>query len=166
MINGLVKLFYSEIVKSRIKDLTKKEYEIKKQPIQEVSAKVDNILGKALKYFATVVGILIAFNLNIFFGLGAMAILMLYTYYKVFLEDQFKENIKENIKENVGNIKSNIEGTSQKIVTDNIKPKLNALMIILLIGLFTNFNIVCILSFIIVFVFTIKDLYSNIKNIQ
>jgi hypothetical protein len=162
MISGLLKLFYSEIVKSRIKDLTKKEYEIKQQPIGEVSAKVDNILGKALKYFATVVGILIAFNFNIFFGLGAMVILMLYTYYKVFLEDNFKDNIKENM----GNIKSNIEGTSQKIVTDNIKPKLNALTIILLIGLFTDFNIVCILSFLTVFVFTIKDLYSNIKNIR
>lgn len=162
MISGLLKLFYSEIVKSRIKDLTNKQYEIKQQPIGEVSAKVDNILGKALKYFATVVGILIAFNLNIFFGLGAMAILMLYTYYKVFLEDNFKENIKENM----GNIRNNIEGTSQKIVTDNIKPKLNALTIILIIGLFTDFNIICILSFLTVFVFTIKDLYSNIKNIQ
>ena len=166
MINGLLKLFYSEIVKSRIKDLTKKEYTIKDHPIQQVSAKVDNILAKALKYCLAVVGILIAFNLSILFGIGAMAILMLYTYYKVFVEDKFKENIRENIKENMENIKSNIEGTSQKIVTDNIKPKLNALIIILIIGLFTDFNIVSTLAFLTVFVFTIKDLYSNIKNIQ
>jgi len=162
MISGLLKLFYSEVVKSRIKDMTKKEYTIKEHPIQQVSAKVDDVLGRSLKYFTVVVGILIAFNLSVLFGIGSMAILMLYTYYKVFLEENFKENIKEN----VGVIKSNIEGTSQRIVTDNIKPKINALIIILLIGLFTDFNVVSILCFITVFIFTIKDLYSNIKNIR
>lgn len=162
MISGLLKLFYSEVVKSRISDLKKKEYEIKENPIREVAAKVDDVFGKILKYLTALVIILISFNLSVLFGIGSMAILMLYTYYKVFLQDKFRENIKENMEV----IKNNIEGTSQKIVTDSIKPKLNALIIILLIGLFTDFNLVSILAFLTVFVFTIKDLYSNIKNIR
>lgn len=64
----------------------------------------------------------------------------------------------------MGNIKNNIEQTTQNDVILTIKPKIYSLIALLLIGVFSEFNLIIIACFTTVFIFTIKDIYSNINK--
>ena len=97
----------------------------------------------------------ISFEINIKFAIGVLLIEVAYLLYKFKLESQVLEAISD--------IKNNIELPSIDVISERGKSGINALIMLLLIGLITNFNWSIVISFIVVFIFTIKDIYSNIK---
>ena len=71
MINGIMKLFYTEVVKSKISKLPNEQYEInsKFKKVQEISAKIDTILLYTLKILVAVAILLFSYKINIYFGI-------------------------------------------------------------------------------------------------
>ena len=136
MINGIMKLFYTEVVKSKISKLPNEQYEInsKFKKVQEISAKIDTILLYTLK-------ILVAVS---------------YLFYK--------KSLKTKVEFEIENIKNNIQENQEQLLKEKGKKDISCLISILLLGLITHFNIVIIISFCLVFGITIKDIYLNYKN--
>ena len=157
MINGIIKLFYSEIVKTKIKNMQNNEYKFREEyeDIRNITLKVDSLFFKIIKFMVGILLLAISFEINIKFAMGVFLIEVAYLLYKFKLESQVLEAISD--------IKNNIELPSIDIISERGKSGINALIILLLIGLITNFNWSIVISFIVVFIFTIKDIYSNIK---
>lgn len=157
MINGIIKLFYSEVVKTKIKNMQNNEYTFREEyeDIRNITLKVDSLFFKIIKFMVGILLLAISFEINIKFAIGVLLIEVAYLLYKFKLESQVLEAISD--------IKSNIEFPSIDIISERGKSGINALIILLLIGLITNFNWSIVISFIVVFIFTIKDIYSNIK---
>jgi len=157
VINGIIKLFYSEVVKTKIKNMQNNEYKFREEyeDIRNITLKVDSLFFKTIKFIVGILLLAISFEINIKFAIGVLLIEVAYLLYKFKLESQVLEAISD--------IKSNIEFPSIDIISDRGKSGINALIILLLIGLITNFNWSIVISFIVVFIFTIKDIYSNIK---
>lgn len=162
MINGIIKLFYSEIVKTKMKSMPNKDYSLREEfkDISNIAMKIDSFFVIAFKITLILSAIFIALSINLLSGIGAILIIIVYALYKTYVEGQ----IKDQVKDGMGYIKSNIEQGTQNLVTDKIKQKINALISLLLIGIFSNFNYIIIGCFILVFMFTIKDIYSNINK--
>lgn len=162
MINGIIKLFYSEIVKSKMKSMPSKEYDIRDEfkDISNIAMKVDSFFLVAFKLIIGLTIIVISLSINILFGVGSTLILILYGISKLHIANQITDQVKDGME----NIKINLESSSQSVVTDKIKQKINSLVCLLFIGIFSNFNYIIIGCFIIVFMFTIKDIYSNINK--
>ena len=157
MINGIIKLFYSEVVKTKIKNMQNNEYTFREEyeDIRNITLKVDSLFFKIIKFMVGILLLAISFEINVKFAMGVLLIEVAYLLYKFKLESQVLEAISD--------IKNNIELPSIDIISERGKLDINALIIILLIGLITNFNWSIVISFIVVFIFTIKDIYSNIK---
>ncbi|MGL5346444.1 MAG: hypothetical protein ACRDA3_03780 [Peptostreptococcaceae bacterium] len=157
MINGMIKLFYSEVVKTKMKGLSNSKYELTEQAqeLRNVTLKIDSLFFKLLKFLIGVVLLGMAFNINIIFGIGTLLVEIAYAIYKIKLEKQVLEAID--------NIKNNIEIPEINIVSEKGKSGINGLIMLLLIGVITNFNWIIVISFVTVFLFTMKDIYSNIK---
>lgn len=162
MINGIIKLFYSEVVKSKMKKMPSEEYSLRDEykGISSIFTKIDNIFGNIFKVLFSIIIVLISLNINIIFGVGTAFIIILYSIYKLYIENK----IKDQFRDSVGNIKNNIEQTSQNDVILTIKPKIYSLIALLLIGVFSDFNLIIIACFTTVLIFTIKDIYSNINK--
>lgn len=157
MINGIIKLFYSEVVKTKIKNMQNNEYTFREEyeDIRNITLKVDSLFFKIIKFMVGILLLAISFEINIKFAMGVLLIEVAYLLYKFKLESQVLEAIND--------IKNNIELPSIDVISERGKSGINALIILLLIGLITNFNWSIVISFIVVFIFTIKDIYSNIK---
>lgn len=157
MINGIIKLFYSEVVKTKIKNMQNNEYTFREEyeDIRNITLKVDSLFFKIIKFMVGILLLAISFEINIKFAIGVLLIEVAYLLYKFKLETQVLEAISD--------IKNNIELPSIDVISERGKSGINALIILLLIGLITNFNWSIVISFIVVFIFTIKDIYSNIK---
>ena len=102
MINGIMKLFYTEVVKSKISKLPNEQYEInsKFKKVQEISAKIDTILLYTLKILVAVAILLFSYKINIYFGIGMCLVEISYLFYKKSLKTKVEfeiENIKNNI---------------------------------------------------------------------
>lgn len=157
MINGIIKLFYSEVVKTNIKKMPIGEYSLKDEykEIKNLTLKIDSLMLKIIKFMVGIITIILAFEINTILGIGLFLIEILYAIYKRNLEQQILDNIK--------NLKDNVEMTTLDILTDRGKSGINILITLLILGLITNFNWSIVITFIVVFLFTIKDIYSNIK---
>ena len=162
MINGIIKLFYSEVVKSKMKNMQSKEYCFRDEfkDISNISMKVDNFFWVAFKLIISITTIVILLSINILLGLGSILILSVYIISKLNIGNEITHQVKDGVE----SIKNNLELSSQNIVTDKIKQKINVLLCLLFIGAFSNFNYIIIVCFIMVFLFTIKDIYSNINK--
>ena len=156
MINGIIKLFYSEVVKTNMKKMPIGEYSLKDEykEIKNLTLKIDSLMIKIIKFMVGIITIILAFEINTILGIGLFLIEILYAIYKRNLEQQILDNIK--------NLKDNVEMTTLDILTDRGKSGINILITLLILGLITNFNWSIVISFIVVFLFTIKDIYSNI----
>ena len=157
MINGIIKLFYSEVVKTNMKKMPIGEYSLKDEykEIKNLTLKIDSLMIKIIKFMVGIITIILAFEINTILGIGLFLIEILYAIYKRNLEQQILDNIK--------NLKDNVEMTTLDILTDRGKSGINILITHLILPLITNFNWSIVISFIVVFLFTIKDIYSNIK---
>ena len=97
-----MKLFYTEVVKSKISKLPNEQYEInsKFKKVQEISAKIDTILLYTLKILVAVAILLFSYKINIYFGIGMCVVEISYLFYKKSLKTKVEfeiENIKNNI---------------------------------------------------------------------
>ena len=157
MINGLIKLFYSEIVKTNIKKMPSGEYALKEQykEIKNLTVKIDSLALKSIKLILCMIILILSFEINTILGIGVFLIEFLYIIYK--------RNLEKQILDKIENLKKNIEIPTLDILTEKGKSGINTLIILLILGIITNFNWSIVLSFIVVFLFTIKDIYSNIK---
>ena len=133
------------------------EYSLKDEykEIKNLTLKIDSLMIKIIKFMVGIITIILAFEINTILGIGLFLIEILYAIYKRNLEQQILDNIK--------NLKDNVEMTTLDILTDRGKSGINILITLLILGLITNFNWSIVISFIVVFLFTIKDIYSNIK---
>lgn len=157
MINGIIRLFYSEIVKTKIKNLPSSEYELRKEgkDIQNITLKIDSVFFKALKFIIGIFALIIAFDIKIILGIEVLLLEVAYFFYK--------RKIEVNVKEHIENMKNSIEITRENILDDRGKSGINALIILIIIGVLTGFNTILVISFLTVFLFTIKHICSNIK---
>lgn len=160
MINGIIKLFYSEVVKTKMKSMPSmpaEEYTLREEcrELKNITLKIDSIFFKAIKFIIGVAVLLMAFNISTILGIGTILVEVAYIVYK--------RNIEQQVKERIHNIKNNINTPSIDIISQRGKSGINVLIILLVIGILTSFNWSIVLSFITVFMFTMKDIYSNIK---
>ncbi|WP_373598459.1 hypothetical protein [Paraclostridium bifermentans] len=162
MINGIIKLFYSEVVKSNMKNMPNEEYSIREEfkEVSNIATKVDEIFIIIFKIIISLSIVFISLSINLLLGIGVILTLIVYNLYKLYIENE----IKDQFKEGVGYLKNNLEKSKRSIATDGIKQKINALITLLLIGIFSKFNYIIVGCFILVFMFTIKDIYSNINK--
>lgn len=157
MINGIIKLFYSEVVKVNMRKMPNGEYSLKDEykEIQNLTLKIDSLAIKLIKFIIGIIILIVGFEINKILGLGIFLIEFLYIVYKRKLED--------SVIESINNFKNNIDITTLDIFSERAKSGINILITLLLLGFITSFNWSIVLSFIVVFLFTIKDIYSNIK---
>lgn len=157
VINGIIKLFYSEVVKAKMKSMPSQEYTLRDEckDLKNITLKIDSVFFKGIKLIIGLAVLLISININIVLGVGTFLVEAAYIVYK--------RNIEQQVKDRIDEIKNNLGTTSIDIVSDKGKSGINVLIILLVIGILTSFNWAIILSFITVFMFTIKDIYSNIK---
>ena len=157
MINGIIRLFYSEIVKTKIKNLPSSEYELRKEgkDIQNITLRIDSVFFKALKFIIGIFSLIVAFDIKIILGIEVLLLEVAYFFYK--------RKLEVNVKEHIENMKNSIEITRENILDDRGKSGINALIILIIIGVLTGFNTILVISFLTVFLFTIKHICSNIK---
>ena len=157
MINGIIKLFYSEVVKANIKKMPSGEYSLKDgyKEIKNLTLKIDSLAIKLIKFMIGIIALILAFEINPILGIGLFLIEFLYVIYK--------KNLEQQILESINHLKDNIEIPKLDILTEKGKSGINILITLLILGIITNFNWPIVVSFIVVFLFTIKDIYSNIK---
>ena len=157
MINGIIKLFYSEVVKVNIKKMPNGEYFLKDEykEIKNLTLKIDSLAFKLIKFMIGIITLVLAFEINIMLGVGLFLIEFLYIIYK--------RNLEQQILDSINNLKNNIDISTLDILSDKGKAGINILITLLILGFITNFNWSIVISFIVVFLFTIKDIYSNIK---
>ena len=157
MINGIIKLFYSEVVKVNIKKMPKGEYFLKDEykEIKNLTLKIDSLAFKIIKFMIAIITLVLAFEINIKLGIGLFLIEFLYIIYK--------RNLEQRISDNINNLKNNINISKLDIFSDIGKSYINIMLTFIILGFVTNFNWSIVISMIVVFLFTIKDIYSNIK---
>lgn len=157
MINGIIRLFYSEIVKTKIKNLPSSEYELRKEgkDIQNITLRIDSVFFKALKIIIGIFALIVAFDIKIILGIEVLLLEVAYFFYK--------RKLEVNVKEHIENMKNSIEITRENILDDRGKSRINALITLIIIGVLTGFNTILVISFLTVFLFTIKHICSNIK---
>ena len=113
------------------------------------------MINGIIKLIIVMITLILAFEINTLLGIGLFLIEFLYIIYKRNLEQQILDSIKH--------LKDNVEMTTLDVLTERGKSGINILITLLILGLITNFNWSIVISFIVVFLFTIKDIYSNIK---
>ena len=141
MLNGIIKLFYSEIVKTKINNLDSSGYSLRDEckEIRNITLKIDSVFFKLLKLAFGSILLMVAFNLNMVLGIGVFLVGVVYILYKR------------------NNVKNNIDISKITFMDEKGRTGLNALITLLLIGLLTGFNWILVASFVVVFVFTIKN---------
>lgn len=157
MINGIIRLFYSEIVKTKIKNLPSSEYELRKEgkDIQNITLRIDSVFFKALKFIIGIFALIVAFDIKIILGIEVLLLEIAYFFYK--------RKLEVNVKEYIENMKNSIEVTRDNVLDEKGKSGINVLITLIIIGVLTGFNTILVISFLTVFLFTIKHICSNIK---
>lgn len=152
MINGLIKLFYSEIVKTKMKSMNSNGYDVRDEykGIRDITLKIDSVFYKMLKLALGCIVILLAYSINKILSVGVVLVGIIYIIYKIKLEVEIKEYI--------ANIKTNIEVSKIANIKEKGRIGINALITLLVIGFLTGFNIFIVCSFAIVFMFTLKNI--------
>ena len=145
MINGIIKLFYSEVVKANIKKMPSGEYSLKDEykEIKNLTLKIDSLAIKLIKFMIGIIALILAFEINPILGIGLFLIEFLYVIYK--------KNLEQQILESINHLKDNIEIPKLDILTEKGKSGINILITLLILGIITNFNWPIVVSFIVVF---------------
>ena len=92
MINGIIKLFYSEVVKTKMRNLPSSEYRLRDEckDIQNITLKIDSVFFKALKFILGVLILFFAFNMKFILGIEVLLLEITYVVYKRNLEVRIK----------------------------------------------------------------------------
>ncbi|WP_343347516.1 hypothetical protein [Terrisporobacter petrolearius] len=158
MINSIIKLFYSEVVKTKMSNMPNKDYELRKgcREFRNITLKIDSYLFKGLKIILALFILYLSFSVKMLLGVGVLLVEVTYLVYKVSYEKQVREAIK--------NVKSNIEISANNFINENGKRGINLLITLIIISLLTGFNYFIGISFIIVFIYTVRNIYEGFKQ--
>ena len=158
MINNIIKLFYSEVVKTKMSNMPNEDYELRDgcKKFRKITLKIDSYLFKGLKIILALFILYLSFHVKIYLGIGVLLVEGIYLVYKVSYEKQVKAAIE--------NVKNNIETSADHIVNENGKRGINLLKTLLIISVITGFNYFIGLSFIIVFIYTARNIYECFKQ--
>lgn len=158
MINSIIKLFYSEVVKTKMNNMPNKDYELRKgcREFRNITLKIDSYLFKGLKIILALFILYLSFNVKMLLGVGVLLVEVTYLVYKVSYEKQVREAIK--------NVKNNIEISANNFINENGKRGINLLITLIIISLLTGFNYFIGISFIIVFIYTVRNIYEGFKQ--
>ena len=157
-IYNMIKLFYSEVVKTKMGNMPNEEYELRNgfQELHNVTLKVDSVILKGIKLLMAVFILYVAFNTRIFIGVGVLLIEGIYIFYK--------KNYEKKVKIAIENVKNNMEISKEQLINEDGKKGINLLITLLVISIFTGFNYIIAISFILVFLYTAKNLYIAYKE--
>lgn len=158
MINSIIKLFYSEVVKTKMSNMPNKDYELRKgcKEFRNITLKIDSYLFKGLKIILALFILYLSFSVKMLLGVGVLLVEVTYLVYKVSYEKQVREAIK--------NVKNNIEISANNFMNENGKRGINLLITLIIISLLTGFNYFIGISFIIVFIYTVRNIYEGFKQ--
>lgn len=158
MINSIIKLFYSEVVKTKMSNMPKKDYELRNgcKKFRNITLKIDSYLLKGLKIILALFILYLSFHVKVILGFGVLLVEVTYLIYKISYEKQVKEAIE--------NVKNNIEISADQFINENGKKGINLLITLLVISLITGFNYFIGISFIIVFIYTARNIYEGFKQ--
>ena len=158
MINNIIKLFYSEVVKTKMINMPNEDYELRGgfKELHNVTLKIDSVFFKGIKILLALFILYLAFNAKLYLGIGVLLIEVIYLVYK--------KNYEKRIKEAIENVKNNIEISKKQIINEESKKCINLLITLLVISIFTGFNYIIALSFLLVFLYTAKNLYISNKE--
>ena len=158
MINNIIKLFYSEVVKTKMSNMRNEDYELRDgcKKFRKITLKIDSYLFKGLKIILALFILYLSFHVKIYLGIGVLLVEGIYLVYKVSYEKQVKAAIE--------NVKNNIETSADHIVNENGKRGINLLITLLIISVITGFNYFIGISFIIVFIYTARNIYECFKQ--
>ena len=158
MINNIIKLFYLEVVKTKISNMPNEDYELRDgcKKFRKITLKIDSYLFKGLKIILALFILYLSFHVKIYLGIGVLLVEGIYLVYKVSYEKQVKAAIE--------NVKNNIETSADHIVNENGKRGINLLITLLIISVITGFNYFIGISFIIVFIYTARNIYECFKQ--
>ena len=158
MINNIIKLFYSEVVKTKMSNMPNEDYELRDgcKKFRKITLKIDSYLFKGLKIILALFILYLSFHVKIYLGIGVLLVEGIYLFYKVSYEKQVKAAIE--------NVKNNIETSADHIVNENGKRGINLLITLLIISVITGFNYFIGISFIIVFIYTARNIYECFKQ--
>ena len=158
MINNIIKLFYSEVVKTKMSNMPNEDYELRDgcKKFRKITLKIDSYLFKGLKIILALFILYLSFHVKIYLGIGVLLVEGIYLVYKVSYEKQVKAAIE--------NVKNNIETSADHIVNENGKRGINLLITLLIIRVITGFNYFIGISFIIVFIYTARNIYECFKQ--
>lgn len=158
MINNIIKLFYSEVVKTKMSNMPNEDYELRDgcKKFRKITLKIDSYLFKGLKIILALFILYLSFHVKIYLGIGVLLVEGIYLIYKVSYEKQVKAAIE--------NVKNNIETSADHIVNENGKRGINLLITLLIISVITGFNYFIGISFIIVFIYTARNIYECFKQ--
>ncbi|WFD09192.1 hypothetical protein [Tepidibacter hydrothermalis] len=156
MLSNFVGLIYKELIKGKIKDLKKvNKYSIKKKEDIDVIKKIDNLLGKIAKYVLNIFIFLIMVKINIYVSI---VFLIGFVFYKKIITDTVKENMK--------NRTFSLKKLLDEVVKENSKLKIKTVMVMFILMQFSDYTKLYMGIIMILLVFTMNDIYSNIKNIN
>ena len=158
MINNIIKLFYSEVVKTKMSNMPNEDYELRDgcKKFRKITLKIDSYLFKGLKIILALFILYLSFHVKIYLGIGVLLVEGIYLVYKVSYEKQVKAAIE--------NVKNNLETSADHIVNENGKRGINLLITLLIISVITGFNYFIGISFIIVFIYTARNIYECFKQ--
>ena len=158
MINNIIKLFYSEVVKTKMSNRPNEDYELRDgcKKFRKITLKIDSYLFKGLKIILALFILYLSFHVKIYLGIGVLLVEGIYLVYKVSYEKQVKAAIE--------NVKNNIETSADHLVNENGKRGINLLITLLIISVITGFNYFIGISFIIVFIYTARNIYECFKQ--
>lgn len=158
MINNIIKLFYSEVVKTKMSNMPNEDYELRDgcKKFRNITLKIDSYLFKGLKIILALFILYLSFHVKIYLGIGVLLVEGIYLVYKVSYEKQVKAAIE--------NVKNNIETSADHLVNENGKRGINLLITLLIISVITGFNYFIGISFIIVFIYTARNIYECFKQ--
>lgn len=158
MINSIIKLFYSEVVKTKMSNMPNQEYELRNgcKKFRNITLKIDSYLFKGLKIILALFILYLAFHVKIILGISVLLVEAIYLIYKVSYEKQVKEAIE--------NVKNNIEISADNLINEDGKKGINLLITLIIISLITGFNYFIAISFIIVFVYTARNIYETFRQ--
>ena len=158
MINNIIKLFYSEVVKTKMSNMPNEDYELRGgfKELHNVTLKIDSVFFKGIKILLALFILYLAFNAKLYLGIGVLLIEVIYLVYK--------KNYEKRIKEAIENVKNNIEISKKQIINEESKKCINLLITLLVISIFTGFNYIIALSFLLVYLYTAKNLYISNKE--
>ena len=139
-------------------NMPNKDYELRKgcKEFRNITLKIESYLLKGLKIILALFILYLSFNVRIFLGIGVLLIELTYLIYKVSYEKQVKEAIE--------NVKNNIEISADQFINENGKKGINLLITLLIISLLTGFNYFIGISFVIVFIYTAKNIYEAFRE--